>query len=185
LGGSVFSLTGPKHCGKSETGKEAAARAGGVFIDLDDLIEEHDGRTPRELYQAGREIFQDAEARSVDRALEKAAQSAGPVFIAAGGGIIDNPGAFTALKNSSYIIYLELSSDAAWERIERAARNGQGIPPFLKGDDPRKVHRELHERRAAAYRKEADFVINAEHKTVPELSKEIKDLMSCLPQRRP
>jgi shikimate kinase len=181
MGTAVFSLAGPKHCGKTSAALAAATDSGGLFIDLDALLEELSGRTARKLFRAGEKIFQEVETRSVQRALELASRSVVPVFIAAGGGIIDNPEAFGLLKKASSIIYLEVSADTAWKRIEQAAKQGGGWPSFLKGPDPRKFHRELHERRAGSYRKEAFRVINAEQKTPGELSREIRALISaCL-----
>jgi shikimate kinase len=180
MGTAVFSLAGPKHCGKSSAAKAAAADSGGLFIDLDALLEELSGRTARELFLTGKDIFREAETRAVQKALELASRSAAPVFIAAGGGIIDNPEAFGLLKKASSILYLEVSADTAWERIERAAKQGEGWPSFLQGPDPRKLHRELHERRAGSYRKEAFRVISAEGKTPAELSREIRALITGL-----
>jgi shikimate kinase len=178
MGTAVFSLVGPKHCGKTEAAKAAAEDSGGLFIDLDALVETLSGRTAREMFRAGKECFQDAETSSVQKALELAARSAVPVFIAAGGGVIDNPRAFSLLKKSSSMLYLEISADTAWKRIEQAADQGRGWPSFLKGPDSRAMHRRLHERRACSYRKEALFVINAEQKTPAELSGEIRALMT-------
>jgi shikimate kinase/3-dehydroquinate synthase len=181
MGNLVFSLTGPKHCGKTAAARAAAEDSGGLFIDLDVLLEEISGLTAREMFLTGKERFREAETGAVHKALELASQSAAPVFIAAGGGIIDNPGAFGLLTKSSSIIYLEVSVETAWERIKQAAEQGGGWPSFLRGPDPQTLHRKLHERRAGSYRKKALHVINAEQKTPAELSREIRALISiCL-----
>ncbi|MDR1429692.1 MAG: shikimate kinase [Spirochaetaceae bacterium] len=178
MGTEVFSFTGPKHCGKTLAAKTAAQDSGGLFIDLDVLLEELSGLTARDLFLSGEKIFRDTETRAVQKARELASQSGAPVFIAAGGGIIDNQEAFGMLKDFSLVLYFEVSADTAWKRIEKAAEQGGGWPAFLKGPDPRKLHRELHERRAALYRKAALHIITAEDKTPAELSGEIRALLT-------
>ena len=87
-------------------------------------------------------------------------------IIAAGGGLIDNGAALECLKiNDITVIYLEVSADTAWRRIETAPG---GLPPFLDTASPRETHRALHERRAAACRATAQIIIDSETLTPEE-----------------
>jgi shikimate kinase len=173
MGNLIFSLVGPKHCGKTEIGRRAAEKLSGVFLDLDELTGALSGSTPRELYKESKQRFQEAETASVCKALARSAETAVPAIIAAGGGIIDNREAFSLLKESARLIYLEVSAALSWTRIEAARKNGQGLPPFLDTGDPRKAHEELHERRGKAYKAAADHVILAENKSIEELCREL------------
>jgi shikimate kinase len=171
---SIF-LIGPKHSGKTSAGRALALRCLGSFIDLDDLIAERSGKSPRTLYAEGPEVFRKAEATALAALLDPAA--AGPRVIAAGGGIIDNPEAIALLEKTETIlpVYLNVSAEIAWERI---SANGRELPPFLKTENPRETHRALHERRALAYRKRAHLVIEAEGKSPEAIAREIWDRLA-------
>jgi shikimate kinase len=176
MGNLIFSLVGPKHCGKSEIGRKCAGKSGGFFIDVDELIIEQNGRTPRELYTDG--VFQEAETRAVCEALARSGESAVPALVAAGGGVIDNEEAFALLRAASRVVYLDVTPDTAWARIEAAQKNGGGLPPFLNTGNPRNSHRKLHTRRAAAYRKAAHHIIAAGDKSIEALCEELRAYMT-------
>jgi len=182
-------LTGPKHSGKTRAGKALAllcsnARSSDseqsfncVFIDIDDVILQKTGKTPRELYNEGKEVFQKAEAEAA-AALFSAdcCDNASPCcagqqrrIIAAGGGIIDNQEAIAVFKKSNAkIVCLNISANAAWRRIYNNGRNE--LPPFLRTENPQETHRILHEKRSAAYLELADIIIEAENKTSEEIA---------------
>jgi shikimate kinase len=162
-------LTGPKHSGKTSAGRALASLCSCEFIDIDDLILQGTGKSPRQLYSEGPAVFQKAEARAT-AALFDEDDGEGQRVIAAGGGIIDNEEAAAALKKTgAAVVYLDISAERAWNRI---AKSGE-LPPFLRTDNPRETHRVLHERRAAAYSRIADIVIEAGGKTPQEIAEEI------------
>jgi len=163
-------LTGPKHSGKTNTGKTLASLCSCDFIDLDELITQKTGKTPRQLFTEDPLLFKQAEADAV-KVLTNKDCSRGPCLciIATGGGIIDNPEAIVELKKLGVVVYLCISADAAWSRI---ASSGE-LPPFLQTENPQDSHRILHERRAAAYLLIADAVIETEGKTPEEIAVEI------------
>jgi len=185
-------LTGPKHSGKTHTGKALARLCSDtcgcscdrsiscVFIDIDETIQQKTGKTPRKLFNEGKEVFQKAEADAAaalftstfsDNASSCCAGQQRRI-IAAGGGIIDNQGAMAVLKNSgAKIVYLNISANLAWRRIY--GRGSKELPPFLQTENPQETHRVLHERRSAAYLELADIVIDAESKTPEEIAAEI------------
>jgi len=162
-------LTGPKHSGKTSAGRVLASLCSCDFIDLDELILQRTGKSPRQLYSEGTEVFQKAEAETAAAFLGDDDGERQRV-IAAGGGIIDNAEAVSALKTpGATVAYLDISAECAWDRI---ASSGE-LPPFLRTDNPRETHRALHERRAAAYLRIADIVIEAGAKTPLEIAEEI------------
>jgi shikimate kinase len=146
---------------------------------LDDIIEKRTGKSPRALFTEGAEKFRAAEAEALAAVLRDYGQ-ASQLVIALGGGIIDNEAAVALLKNQPHlkIIFLEISADEAWRRIESAAREGQGIPPFLDTPDPRKTHHALHTRRAAAYRSIADIIVDCENKNPQQIAGEAMNALS-------
>ena len=172
---SIF-LTGPKHSGKTSVGRALASLCSGAFIDLDELVTERTGKSPRTLYGEGPELFRKAEAEALAAVIDSVA--AGPRIIAAGGGLIDNSGALALLAKTDAPapVYLSVSAETAWKRISAAGE----LPPFLNTGNPRETHRVLHERRAAAYRQLARLLIDAEGKSHETIAREIWERSACL-----
>ncbi|GHV95953.1 shikimate kinase [Spirochaetia bacterium] len=165
-------LTGPKHSGKTSVARALASLYSCDFIDLDNLIEERTGESPRTLYTKGADVFRKAEAEALTALLEPGTTARR--VVATGGGIIDNPKALALLENNAaLLVCLTISADTAWERIIGAP--GGELPPFLKTENPRETHRVLHERRTAGYRQIAGIIIEAEGKKPEEIAKEIFD----------
>jgi shikimate kinase len=165
-------LMGPKHSGKTTTGKALALLFSCDFIDIDELILQRTGKSPRQLFSEDPAVFQKAEAD----ALAALADSRGAKrrVIATGGGLIDNGEALSILKKSGVVmVYLDISAEGAWDRI---AAGGE-LPPFLRTENPRETHRALHERRAAAYLQIANIVIETEGKSPQERAAEIFSLV--------
>ena len=165
-------LVGPKHSGKTSAGKALASLLSCGFVDLDDLIAQKSGKSPRTLYGEGPEIFRKAEAAALAALLES--ETAGPfssLVIAAGGGLADNPDALSVMGRFPITsVFLDVSTKAAWERIQAEGE----LPPFLRTENPEGTHRALHERRAAAYRQLASLAIKADGKSPLEIAREIE-----------
>jgi len=175
---SPLILVGPKHSGKTSTGKALANLISGIFIDLDDEITRKYEKSPRELFRQGEQLFREAELEATKGILKlinmnRDAEHVKPYIIATGGGIVDNGEAITLLQKAGTIIYLELTAQTAWKRILHSAEQTGDLPPFLKTGNPEKTHHLLHERRSRLYRNLADLCINAELEPPEKRAKEI------------
>jgi shikimate kinase len=175
----IIVITGPKHAGKTSAGRAAASLLGGEFIDLDQRVEAETGKSPRALFREGPGVFRRAEARALAGLTGDAGGQTPCRVIAAGGGIIDNPGAAELLtgEGGGILVYLEVSAKTAWERIRRAAEESGELPPFLQTKNPRETHRRLHKRRGAAYKKAARFILSGEGKTPEAIGAELRGLL--------
>ena len=175
-------LTGPKHSGKTWTGKALASLCLCDFIDLDELILQRTGMSPRQLYSQDINDFRKAEAQAIEALFNINNDLQQPRVIAAGGGIIDNPEAVVIIKNSgTAVIFLNISADCAWERIANCAEGE--MPVFLRTENPRETHRAIHERRAAAYLQLAGFTVNVDGKSPEETAAECMSLLVSEPVR--
>ncbi len=178
----IIILIGPKHSGKTSTGKALAHLLSGTFIDLDDEITIHAGQTPRALYRQSEQLFRSAELDATRKLFERITiehekSSGAHYIIATGGGIVDNQKAIALLKQIGLFVFLDLSAKTAWERIITTAERTGELPPFLKTENPAETHRLLHDRRAAAYKKLADLIIDAEIDSPEKRAKEIVRLI--------
>lgn len=179
---SFIVLVGPKHSGKSSVGRALAQLWGCDFIDLDEKITQRTGKTPRALYEEGREVFLEAEQQAAAELVTQATSRPGPkpLIVAAGGGLIDNPGALEVLKSRALLVSLEVDAATAWERIRRNAQGSLSLPPFLRTEDPEKTHRLLHERRTLGYKKVANYTISTEHKSPTLIAEELDRVLSMI-----
>lgn len=175
--GNMIILMGPKHAGKTSAGRVLADLLEARFIDLDVWLEARTGKSPRTLYRESLELFCQAEAASLEAALETAAGVSGAV-IAAGGGLIDNDRALALLqgRESLTLVYLEISPETAWNRIVRNSTGG--LPPFLDPGNPQEAHRLLHEQRAGAYKALAHLCISGESETPQAVGRAIGEALA-------
>jgi shikimate kinase/3-dehydroquinate synthase len=138
-------LVGFMGAGKSTHGKDAAARLGRVFVDLDKEIEEQAGRTIPELFEErGESGFREIEARAARVALT----SPEPAVIALGGGALGSPET-RELAALAFTVLMEVDVETAWDRAKRSKRP-------LAQDEAQ--FRRLYAEREAVYRGAADAV---------------------------
>lgn len=193
LRGRALIFVGIKHCGKSTQGKRIASHLGLEFFDTDDLIQMHEGISPRELYtKFGKEKFMQAEQNACqklaeyfesqkqkssqeirDNAAQFSAHGKRAFVVATGGGICENQKAVKILKSFGTILFLQVNENTAADRIVREADFStspiRNVPAYIAEKNPRteKEVRELfHDffmRRNNRYKEIADVVVQMEN----------------------
>jgi len=196
-------LMGPKHSGKTTTGKALASLFSCNFIDIDELILQRTGKSPRQLFSEDPVIFKKAEAEALAALVDSGGNSVGSCNCANGASIAnsadnaaggtyitdhaDNAGVKQRviaagggiIDNNEAMSILKKSSavmvylDISAEDAWDRIAAGGELPPFLKTENPQETHRALHERRAAAYLQIANIVIKTEGKSPQERAAEI------------
>ncbi len=107
-------LLGLRGAGKTTIGKEAAARVGMPFIELDERVSARAGSTLGELFELhGASYYRRLEREEVDRLIDK---NEGGV-IAAGGGIVADHATFELLRRSATTIWLKAKAEDHWSRV--------------------------------------------------------------------
>lgn len=163
---NIYYIVGIKHCGKSTVGRALAQDLNLPYFDLDDLIEKAIGMSVREFYiQSGKDAFQYQEYLALETL--KSDDSKGFVC-ATGGGICDNNKAVDILKTDTGIIFINTPLSIVYSRIIQ-----NGIPPFLKSDDPKHEFSILYTKRTKLYKNIANIEISGEAKTPSQITKEI------------
>ena len=124
LGSRSIILVGMMGAGKSSVGRLLARRLGRCFVETDDMITAHEGRSIPEIFaERGEAHFRALEEETV-RLL---ALKSGDV-IATGGGLPCRDGRPDLLRALGTVVWLRGEFDAVYERAQRA-----GARPMLAG----------------------------------------------------
>jgi shikimate kinase len=140
--------------------------AGVACFDIDEAIEQTEGRSPAELIrECGEAEFRRLEKRETERVL------AGPaaVVIPGGGWAAFNDN-LSALKGRAFAVFLDTSPQTALERVGETTDR-----PLLDGPDPTHLMSNLLERRLPFYER-CDATVSTEGKTAQEVAAEVAEL---------
>ena len=140
-------LIGLPGSGKTTLGRELATSTGRQFIDLDDIIEQKDGRTVEEIFRIdGEPGFRDRETAAIrDLKTQKGA------VIACGGGVVLKQENIEMLSSVGLILYLDRPVETILATVDLSDR------PLLR-EDPCRLF-QLHRERRHLYEEAADFII--------------------------
>jgi len=135
-------LVGFMGAGKSICGRVLARRLGRCFVETDDMIVAHDGRSIPEIFAAeGEERFRQLEAEVVDSLGMKTDH-----VIATGGGLPCHEGRMEVLKSLGTVVWLDGDFRELYERARRS-----GERPMLQGRSAAEVEA-LYRQRTPYYR---------------------------------
>lgn len=161
---SLIYLTGFMCSGKTTIGSILANTLGRDFIDLDKEIHLTTGKSPAEIITgSGEKHFREIEAE-VLRSLSTKENT----VVSLGGGTIANDENLNVLKNSGVIIFLQVSPDIIYQRLQCKTdrpvfRRKEEDPPdkttAMKRIDDLLKCRE-------SYYLQADFIVNTDRKDI-------------------
>jgi shikimate kinase len=131
-------LVGFMGAGKSSVGRLLARRLGRCFVETDDVITAHEGRSIPEIFTGrGEAYFRSLEGRVVELLALKRGE-----VIATGGGFPCANGRMATLRELGTVVWLAGDFDVLYERATRG-----GGRPMLAGRDPDEVRRLYDTRR--------------------------------------
>src|SRR5438067_3620374 len=159
-------LVGFMGAGKTTVGKILAERLGWHFVDLDNAIEAHEGRTIAEIFQtSGESEFRRAEAEALRSRIEQL-DSAHPAVVALGGGAYAQEPNRKLIKGMAQpAVFLDAVAD---DLMVRCGKDSLERP--LMADENH--FRQLYERRRPAYM-EADVCIQTGGKSPAGVADEV------------
>lgn len=137
-------LIGMMGCGKSTVGRRLSALLSCPFIDLDDAIEMHEGRTIPVIFAASG----DAGFRVCETAALRRACAASPCVVATGGGIVTREENITLMREHGLVVWLNRPLGDMIASVRQDTR------PNLAGDKEERM-RTLFAAREALYRRAA------------------------------
>ena len=159
-------LVGLPGAGKTTVGGMVAAELGARFVDLDELIEEEQHATVREIFaRRGESVFREIEREAAGRVINGRA-----AVLAPGGGWAAQPGAIDAATARCLIVYLRT------QPAEAARRVGSGdTRPLLAGADHAERMRELLDVRAEFYAR-SEVTVDTDDRTPDDVAREVAKL---------
>ncbi len=150
--------------GKSTIGRLLAQELGLEFRDADREIEERSGvDIPWIFDKEGEPGFRERETAMLD----ELSQMSG-VLVSTGGGVVGRPENF-ALMQRGTVVYLHASVN---EQVRRTAKDKKR--PLLQNANPRKVLKELMEKRDPLYRELADIIVDTDGRSPRTVVNELK-----------
>lgn len=154
--GNIY-LVGLMGAGKTTIGRALAKRLAYIFVDSDHEIAARTGVSLSTIFEIeGEEGFRTREAMVI----ADLASLDGRV-VATGGGAVLRPENRDHLKNSGFVIYLNVPLQTLCERTRHDKNR-----PLLQVNDPLQKLRELHVQRDTLYRSIADAVLSGSRITV-------------------
>ena len=158
-----LALIGFMGTGKTSVGRLIADQLHFDYLDTDELIQTHTGRTIADIFKTdGEPAF-----RALEKKVVGELASHKKTVIATGGGLPTDATNLASLKTHALVVCLWASPEKIWERV----RN-QGHRPLLQDPDPQKKIRELLAAREPFYR-QADVLLNTELRSVREVAQQI------------
>ncbi|EKQ56469.1 MULTISPECIES: shikimate kinase [unclassified Clostridium] len=133
-------------CGKSTIGRLVSKELNIKFIDMDKYIEDMTSKTIPELFEQGEDYFRDFESLAC-----KELSKENNIIISSGGGVVKRKENIDALRENSFIIFIDRPLENLLEDIDVSKR------PLLK--DGREKLVRLYEERYELYRLAADEII--------------------------
>jgi shikimate kinase len=154
-----LALIGFMGTGKTTVGRLVAEALHFEFLDTDEIIQSHTGKSVTEIFaQDGEPAFREMERRVVRELSSKT-----KTVISTGGGLPTNAENLALLKSFCLVACLWSAPEKIWERVKN-----QSHRPLLHGSDPQKKIRELLAAREPFY-KQADVLVNVDLRSVREV----------------
>jgi len=161
--GHIF-LVGFMGSGKSTVARLVAAALGRPCIDLDDMLEEQDGRAITRIFaEDGEQAF-----RAMETAALAGLETHVPAVVACGGGVVVDPANRAALKRMGTVVYLRVTPGEALARIGDA-----GTRPLLAGSGGTLAATSLMQARETLYASVADMTVDTMGHVPAEVAEEI------------
>lgn len=139
-------LIGMPGAGKTTIGRKLSKALGRPVLDADDKVVEQTGRTIKDLFQEGEDVFRQAETEAV-----KTLAALDGIIISCGGGVVKRPENIAYLQQNGKIFFLNRDLAAIAGSVDKVTR------PLLNSAEDRLT--QLYKERLPLYLKYADYTI--------------------------
>jgi shikimate kinase len=158
-----LALIGFMGTGKSSVGRFVATQLRFDFVDTDELIEAHAGKSITEIFsQDGEPRFRQIEEQIVGELAPRQR-----TVISTGGGLGASAANVASLKEHALVVCLWASPTSIWQRVQH-----QSHRPLLQDADPMDKIRALLAEREPTY-KQADVLVNTEMRSIRQVAQHV------------
>ncbi len=159
-------LIGFMGTGKSTVAKELQYRSGKPEIDTDAWIEEREGRSIRDMFEAeGEEYFRDQETAMLDElGLQKSS------VVSCGGGMVLRELNIRKMRALGRIVLLTAAPETVYDRVKASTDR-----PLLQDQMNVDHIREMMEMRMPFYERAADICVVTDNRMICDIAREILD----------
>lgn len=175
----TISLSGFMGSGKSSVGKELQKLLSCPLTDLDEAIEQREGKSVPEIFaDCGEEYFRKTELSVLEGIFRSEAEEnpeadgAQVRILSLGGGTLMTPECAAIIKEHTLNFYLKASIDTLAENLKDISGNR----PLLKGKDLRGRIEELMAERESVYEAAADHTIATDGLGYGEIASKIMEI---------
>jgi XRE family aerobic/anaerobic benzoate catabolism transcriptional regulator len=110
----IVALVGMRGAGKSSVGPLLGLELGAPFVEMDRLIVEAAGLPIDQIFELhGERHYRRLERETLARALA----AGGPIVLAAGGGIVNEPSTWEMLCDRATVVWLRAAAEDHWNRV--------------------------------------------------------------------
>ena len=156
--------------GKTSVGRALGQQLNWVFEDLDDRIEQREGRTVAEIFRdSGEPAFRRAERAALEQVLEELRGGVARIVALGGGAFVQRENAILLLSAKVPTVFLDAPVEQLWERCSQQASVTGTERPLLRSIEQ---FRELYKTRRTSYAK-ASLQMETGRRTVEEIATEI------------
>jgi shikimate kinase len=160
-----YFIIGFKNSGKTTFGRKLARMLNLDFIDLDEYIEEKEGRSIPEIYTSiGDETFRTMEWKSLKELVKK-----DNIVVSTGGGVPCHCNNMNLMEKYGEVIYLNVNDETLVNRLKRAVHDR----PIVKGKTEEELRSYIADLRSRCehHYKRAKYIVDGENINLPALLK--------------
>jgi shikimate kinase len=163
--------------GKTSVGGALAEQLNWVFEDLDDRIQQREGRTVAEIFRdSGEPAFRQAEQAALEQVLEELRGGVARIVALGGGAFVQEDNAALLLASGVPTVFLDAPVEQLWQRCSQQENESGVERPLLKSMDQ---FRNLHGTRRKHYMR-AGLKIETGSRAVHEIAAEIADQLGLM-----
>ncbi|MDD6569219.1 MAG: shikimate kinase [Acidaminococcus sp.] len=156
-------LIGMPGAGKTTIGKKLSQALGRPVLDADDMVVQQTGRTIKDLFQEGEDVFRTAETEAIRTLAAKDG-----IIISCGGGVVKRPENIGYLQENGKIFFLNRDLAAIAGSVDKVSR------PLLNSAEDRLT--QLYKERMPLYLKYCDYAIPVDE----DFDKTTKDIVKLI-----
>jgi shikimate kinase len=171
-GNAVF-LVGFMGAGKTSVGRALGQQLNWVFEDLDDRIEQREGRMAEIVRDSGEAAFRRAEQAALEQVLEELRGGVARIVALGGGAFVQKENAALLLAGGVPTVFLDAPVEQLWQRCRKQASDAGAERPLLSSMEQ---FRKLYDIRRKSYAK-ASLKMDIGSRTVETIATRIAETL--------